>query len=230
MDLRVQQVLQWSGLLQLQGDAKGAQESLETLLAEMEASPLGNEYMLCFIRISMVKCLVQAGELPDAYQLAIEVHETLSVSGDESKKTLHLQKEVFLALIKVSFESNQFAETLDFCRQYLDYIEKYQEVFDLAQEKASTLRFQGLAHFQAGENTEAISAYEASLALYSKTDGERNMFQFTDNLNLEMAMAYEKLGNKAKATACLEVCLKIRRDYFAESDEAVQSILEIMKR
>lgn len=130
----------------------------------------------------------------------------------------------------MSFESNQFSETLDFCRQYLDFIEKYKEVFDTAQEKASTLRFQGLAHFQAGDNTEAISAYEASLELYSKIDGERNMFQFTDNLNLEMAMAHEKLGNKSKATECLEVCLKIRREYFQEKDEAVQSILDIMKR
>lgn len=73
VDLRVQQVLQWAGLLQLQGDTKQAKESLETLLAEMEESPLGNAYMLCFIRFSMVKCLVQQGDLPDAYQLAIEV-------------------------------------------------------------------------------------------------------------------------------------------------------------
>lgn len=55
------------------------------------------------------------------------------------------------------------------------------------------------------------------------------MFQYTDNLNLELAMAYQKLQQAAKAEACFQVCLKIRRQFFEESDEAVQSILQLMK-
>jgi hypothetical protein len=44
-----------------------------------------------------------------------------------------------------------------------------------------------------------------------------------------MAMAYKEIGEKQNAMECLQVCLAIRKKYFVESDEAVLSILNIIK-